>query len=378
MIINSILDNDFYKFTMMHAARESYPDAKVTYKFTNRNPADTFSPQFLEKLKRRIKELENLALTENEWKWAQSVQLLPLEFWDYLRTFRYRADYVNCKLSPSGQLDLVITGPWHETILFEVPLLALISQTYFEDIPVSVDLIAYKEKTYRKGLILSENHCLFTEFGTRRRRSYEVQKAVIEAFMSLPQSGAQQSTYLGTSNVLFSKMYNTPPVGTMAHEWIMAHAGMFGVKGANTKALEVWLKVFEDKYTIALTDTYTRETFFEEFTPLLALKYSGIRQDSGDPITFIDQALQFYGSVKIDPINKKVVFSDNLTTERVLKIHKQINGRFEALYGIGTNFTNDVPESPALNMVIKLSSINGEPVYKTTDSKLKSSNPNSG
>lgn len=359
----------------MHAAREVYPNAKVTYKFTKRVPLDssTFTKRFLEKLKARIKELESLSLSDEEWKWAKSQQLLPTEFWDYLRTFRYKADYVDVKLSEDGQLELTIAGPWHETILFEVPLLALISETYFEDIPIKVDLKDYKERTYQKGLILSENQCLFTEFGTRRRRSYEVQQVAIEAFMSLPQSGSQKSSYIGTSNVLFSKMYGTPPIGTMAHEWIMAHAGMFGVKGSNAKALEVWLKVFGDEYTIALTDTYTRETFFEEFTPELAAKYSGLRQDSGDPLTFVEQALEFYRSIGINAKDKKVVFSDNLNTERVLEIHKKVNKRFIPIYGIGTNFTNDVIGSPPINMVIKMSSINGKPVYKLTDSKLKAS-----
>ncbi len=358
---------------MMHAAWITYPEAKVTYKFTNRRPSDTFTPKFVEKLKLRIQELGNLVLTDEEWEWAQSVQLLPSSFWEYLKTFRYNPDYVSCGLTDSGQLDLCIAGPWHETILFEVPLLAIISQTYFEDVPVVVNITSYKEKTYGKGLILSENHCPFTEFGTRRRRSYDIQKIAIEAFMSLPKNGLQRSTYVGTSNVFFSKTYGTPPIGTMAHEWIMAHAGMFGVKGSNAKALEVWLKVFGDKYTIALTDTYTRETFFEEFTSVLAATYSGIRQDSGDPLSFVDQALAFYDSVGIDPKQKKVVFSDNLTVERVLKIQERVKNRFIPLYGIGTNFTNDVEGSPSLNMVIKMSSINGRSVYKLTDSALKAS-----
>lgn len=359
---------------MMHAARQIYPDAIVSYKFINRSPSNTFSAQFLKKLKVRIKELENLSLSDDEFHWAKSLKLLPDEFWNYLKTFRYNTNTIDCKLSSSGQLDLTIAGPWHETILFEVPLLALISQTYFEDVPPTIDLNAYKEKTYLKGLKLSENHCVFTEFGTRRRRSFEIQQTAIEAFMSLPQSGPQKSTYIGTSNVLFSKIYNTPPIGTMAHEWIMAHAGMFEVKGSNTKALTVWLDVFGTEYTIALTDTYTRETFFQEFTPVLAIAYAGIRQDSGDPISFVDQALEFYRSANIDPKNKKVIFSDSLTVDRVLEIHKRVNQQFMPIYGIGTHFTNDIPESPALNMVIKMASINGTPVYKLTDSKLKAVN----
>lgn len=370
MVINSILDNDFYKFTMMHAVWVKYPKTHVTYKFINRSPTDTFTEEFIKKLQIHINELKNLYLTEEEYNWAHSLSLLPPEFWDYLKTFRYNPDYIDCRLNKDNQLELEIAGPWHETILFEVPLLALISQTYFED-KNPIDLKAYKQKTYEKGLKLSENGCLFTEFGTRRRRSYDVQQVVIEAFMNLPKIGENQSTYIGTSNVHFSRIYGTPPIGTMAHEWIMGHAGMFGVAGSNAIALDVWLEVFGNKYLIALTDTYTRETFFKEFTEKLAKQYSGIRQDSGDPLTFVDQAIEFYDQFNINPKNKEVVFSDNLTVNRVLEIEKKVNKRFKSIYGIGTHFTNDVSDSKALNIVIKLASINKQSVFKLTDAKDK-------
>lgn len=371
MIINSILDNDFYKFTMMHAAWVKYPKAKVTYKFINRTPTDRFTNEFLKKLVARIKDLERLYLTEEEFQWARTLNLLPAEYWDYLRTFRYDANCVECHLDACEQLELKVSGLWHETILFEVPLLALISETYFEDSKVTVDLEAYKKKTYDKGLKLSQQGCLFSEFGTRRRRSYAVQKVVIEALMSLPKEGTGKSSYIGTSNVHFSKIYGTPPIGTMAHEWIMAHAGMYGVKGSNTKALDVWLEVFHDKYMVALTDTYTREAFFKEFTQKLATSYSGIRQDSGDPISFVEQAVEFYNHFNIDPQKKQVVFSDNLTVDKVLDINSHVAKRFIDVYGIGTNLTNDVPGSPSLNMVIKLASIEGKPVFKLTDASDK-------
>lgn len=370
MIINSILDNDFYKFTMMHAVWAKYPEAYVTYKFINRSPADTFTEPFLEKLKIRIKELEAINLTEEEFKWTQSLDLLPLKYWEYLKTFRYNSNFVKCQLSKKGELELQISGPWSETILFEVPLLALISQTYFED-KGPIDLNDYKQRTLQKGIKLSKHGCLFSEFGTRRRRSYDVQETAIEALMELPKAGDCKSTYIGTSNVHFSKIYNTPPIGTMAHEWIMGHAGMFGVEGANRKALEVWLEVFPSKYLIGLTDTYTRETFFKELTEKLAKTYSGIRQDSGDPLSFIDQAIEFYNQYNIDPKTKEVVFSDNLNVERVLEIESRVNKRFKSIYGIGTNFTNDVIGSKSLNIVIKLASINGQSVFKLTDARDK-------
>jgi len=371
MVINSLLDNDFYKFTMMHAVREKYPEAEASYAFINRTPSDKFPENFLDKLAPRIKELENLGLTDEELSWLKKLNLLPNDYLGGLKNFRFNAQYVDCKLDKDNQLVLSVKGPWYETILFEVPLLSLITHTYYENDPV--DLKKYYELTKHKGLKLSEAGCIFTDFGTRRRRSYDVQKTALQAFVDLPKEGPQKSTYAGTSNVHFSQYFGTPPIGTMAHEWIMAHAGMFGVKGANYKAMKAWHEVYGEKFSIALTDTYTSNLFFEEFTKGQAKEYSGIRQDSGDPFIFTDRALEFYKKLGIDPSTKKIVYSDNLTYEKAIEIEKYANKRIQPFYGIGTHFTNNMGEKKPLNIVIKMNGINNTPVYKLTDSASKAS-----
>ena len=378
MIINSLLDNDFYKFTMMHAVREKYPDAQVRYEFINRDPAFTFTEDFLERIQVRIQELKNLRLTEEEYAWLQTLDILPKTFLDFLKDFRCNPDYIHCELDKEKQLKLLIEGPWHETILFEVPVLAIISQTYFETIDTNWDhsLEHYAQRTREKGIALSKAGCVFTDFGTRRRRSFDLQETVIDAFESLEASDECESTYRGTSNVHFSRLTGRMPIGTMAHEWIMAHAGMFGIDGANVHSMQAWYDVFKGKIAIGLTDTYTTDLFFKEFSPELAKAYSGVRQDSGDPLEFTDKAVAFYKNLGINPKTKKAVYSDSLDLEKAVKIQKYAENKIIPLYGIGTFFTNDFEAGKALNIVIKLFAINNTPVFKITDHHFKESGDN--
>lgn len=369
MIINSLLDNDFYKLTMMHAVRTKYPESVGSFAFINRTLSDKFPKDFIEKLQSGIRDLEKLQLTDSEYTWLKTLKLFPDSFLDALKKFRYNTDYVTCKLDKENQLVLNVKGPWVETILFEVPLLALITDTFYKDKPL--DEKKYYELSYQKGLRLSEAGCVFTDFGTRRRRSYDIQKVALQAFMDLPKDEPQKSSYIGTSNIHFSRIFGTTPIGTMAHEWIMGHAGMFGVENANCTAMQDWLDVYRERFSIALTDTYTSEAFFKEFTTEQAKRFHGLRQDSGNPLEFTDKALKFYKNLGIDATKKKIVYSDNLTWQKAIEIQKYAQGKIIPLFGIGTHFTNDQGGIPPLNIVIKMNEINGVPVYKLTDSKSK-------
>lgn len=365
-MITSILDNDFYKFTMMHAVSELYPDAEVVYEFVNRNSGQKFTIEFLDLIKERIHNLDNIHLTQIEYDYLKTLKIFPDYFLSLLKDFRFDSSQVDCKISPEGELHITLQGRWQNTILYEVPILAIISETYFETVEKdwNHNTEDYFKKTLAKGEELSQAGARFTDFGTRRRRSYSIQRAVIEAFASIPKD---HSTYIGTSNVHFSRLFNTPPIGTMAHEWIMGHAGMIGIEKANECAMSAWFKTFGTDLSIALTDTYTSTLFFKQFTPELAKQFSGIRQDSGDPIEFIDHAVAFYKDNNIDPTQKKIVFSDSLDTERAIKIHNYAKDKVLPLFGIGTFFTNDFASSKSLNIVMKLFSINGKEVAKTTD-----------
>lgn len=373
MIIQSLLDNDFYKFTMMEAVQAKYGAAITRYQFINRDLSFTFTPDFLKQLQKNLSALADLQLTAEEYTWLKQNNLFSPKYLESLKNFRLNPAYIQASLE-NQQLILTIEGPWFDTILFEVPVLAIITQTYYETIQTSWDhdLEHYKQKSLEKGRQLSLAKCVYSDFGTRRRRSYKIQETALRALLS---TDKDINTFAGTSNVHFARILNTHPIGTMAHEWIMGHAGMFGIENAHITALQAWLDVHHKKYAIALTDTYTSDLFFKDFTPELAHAYDGLRQDSGDPFEFTDKAIKRYKELGIYPLTKKIVYSDGLSIEKAIKIQQYTQSKVIPRYGIGTCLTNDFNHKNSLNIVIKLFSINSIPVAKVTDSPNKASGP---
>jgi nicotinate phosphoribosyltransferase len=368
-IPNSLLDNDLYKFTMMQAVWETHPEALVEYQFINRRISNTFSVESLLRIKERIKNLCQARLTNEELKFLGNLPFIKPEFIEFLRNFQLREDTVHAFLNEAGHLNIHIKGLWVDTILWEMPLMGIVSETYFEveDTNWIANLDEYYERTLVKGQRLTEAECEFMEFGSRRRRSFHIQDTVVKAF-STPEIECA-----GTSNVYLAMKHGLKPLGTMAHEWIMGFAGIYGVENANKKALEAWRQVYGDQLGVALTDTYTTDLFFKDIKGELARLWETLRHDSECPFEFGQKVLDFYKKEKIETTKKKIVFSDSLNVDKAIDIEKFIAKRTRTNYGIGTHFTNDFPGSAALNIVIKLYSINGVLVAKISDNPAKAS-----
>jgi nicotinate phosphoribosyltransferase len=248
-----------------------------------------------------------------------------------------------------GKLTVRITGKWASTILWEVPLMAIISEVYFKmsgHRPVSE--LQRRERNINKAKIFSENRIKFADFGTRRRFSAANHEQVIIDLVS-----QAEQNLLGTSNVHFAQQFDLRPVGTVAHEWFMFNGALHGYQRANPSALQTWFKVYQGDLGIALTDTYTTDFFLSTFLYDDAKRHAGVRQDSGEPFSFTDKIVQHYKRLDIDPLTKTIVFSDGLNAEKAVQIHQYCRGRIQDVYGIGTTLTNDVGCSP-LNMVIKM------------------------
>lgn len=366
--MKTLLDNDLYKFTMMQAVWLTQPNAQVRYQFINRRNLDEFTPECVDLIQQRVHDLCACKLTAEELAFLGQLDFIKPEFLKFLEGFQLREDDVKIRFE-EGQLVLWVEGTWVNTILWEVPLMAIISQSYFEAVDTDwvADLDAYYEKTLIKGQRLTDAKCKYIDFGTRRRRSYETQDAVVRAF------NHETVECAGTSNVHFAMKHGMTPVGTMAHEWIMGHAGIYGVEDANQAALRAWRDVYGDNLGVALTDTYTTELFFNDISGELAENYRAVRHDSECPIEFVDKVLGFYEAEGIDAKNKGIVFSDSLSVDKAIEIQNYVAGRTQASYGIGTHFTNHFENSPALNIVIKLYEINGTKVAKISDNPTKAS-----
>jgi len=360
----SILDTDLYKLTMQQAALSLYPDAVAEYRFINRRPTDVFEEGFAKFVQEEIREFAHLRLTDAEFAWLSQFRFFTPAYLQYLKNFRYDPYQVTVTDDSPDRLSISIKGKWHETILWEVPLMALVSEFHFRNKVPKVQGNHQQEKAYEKGQRLADAGALFADFGTRRRRGLWTQDVVVREL-------AKAKTFVGTSNVHLAHECDLRPIGTMAHEWIQAHSVLCGLRHANRYALDAWTTVYDTELGIALTDTYGTKAFFNDFSPHHCRTWDGLRHDSGCPLAFTDAVVDHYNHNGIDPTTKTIVFSDGLNVDKAIEIKRYCDDKgIKCSFGIGTHFTNDFP-TPALNIVIKLVGLNGVPVVKLSDVKTK-------
>ena len=363
-MIKSILDNDLYKFTMQNAVMKLYPHSKVKYIFINRGD-DNFPKNFKTKLEEKINSLSKLQLTLEEEKFLKKTcYFLDPVYIDFLKGYRY--DSKEVKITQRGKkLSIEIEGYWYRTILWEVPLLALISELYFEinnfQIPSDKKL---ENINIAKAKKFEKLKVSFADFGTRRRYSFENHFRVVK---TLKENCSK--TFIGTSNVYLAYKLKLTPIGTQAHEWFMFHAAKYGFKMANSTALGRWVDIYHGNLGIALSDTFTTEAFLESFDTMHAKLFDGVRQDSGDPVEFANLMVNHYKKLRINPKLKTIVFSDSLNLEKVKKIEKKVKDKINTSYGIGTYLSNDIPGIKPLNIVIKM--IAAAPYGDDWDSTIK-------
>lgn len=350
----SILDTDLYKFTVSYAYMKMFPNAECTFTFKDRNNIKR-SEEFLNAFKNKIRQYELVHLTDEEYNWLttnDSISFIPPHYWEWLKSFRYDISKMNIRLDEHGVLCVDVTDKCYKASLYEIPVLFSIPEV--NNAGKDIDWKLTIDKLKEKVKLANDNNMMFSEFGTRRRFSYDVQDKIIGYLKD------NAKTCVGTSNVHFAMKYNMRPCGTHPHEWFMFHGAQFGYKNANYFALENWVNVYDGDLGIALSDTYTSDIFFKNFSLKQAKLFDGIRQDSGDEYEFVDKAIAFYNSKHIDPLTKTIIFSNALDFPKALKIKQYGEGKIKASFGIGTNLTCDIyaPDGTkydAENIVMKMS-----------------------
>lgn len=364
----SMLNNDLYKYTMQQAVLHHFPSTDVEYKFICRTKDTNLLP-LKEKIERKIDLLCESRFTKEELDYLRSIRFLKKDYIDILEDFTLKRRFVNV-YEEDGKLQISVKGNWFQCILFEVPLLAIVSEVYCSSRIRSPDaLVEGRIRLQDKIDLLSrqDKPFFFADFGTRRRFSYAWQTEVVETLHR-----AFPKNFIGTSNVALAKKYNIRPIGTMAHEWIQAGQGLNKVQLIDSQKFmfEKWSAEYRGDLGIALTDTIGIKAFTKDFDMYLGKLYDGCRHDSGDPFTWGNSIIEHYKSLGIDPMTKSAVFSDNLNFERALEIDEYFRNKIKVSFGIGTNLTNDVSIKP-LSIVIKLVKVNGNPVAKISDEPEK-------
>lgn len=356
-IITHFTDDDLYKFTMCCAVIDNYPRAQVKYTFIDRD-ATVYPPGFAEELRAQVKMLESVVITDEEIEFMKRrCPYIPFWFYNFLKGFRYNSEWVHIAQDSEGHLSIEIEGCWSNTILLEVKLLAIVSELYYmmTGEESCIDLDDYYHRSYHKAARMIEASCIFSDFGTRRRASFTVQDTVVRAMSDCQrENGTLPGRFIGTSNVYFAMKYDLTPIGTMAHEFVCAIAGMYGPQMANHIAMRAWSITYRGALGTFLFDTYGWNIFSLNFSEDFANMFKGLRVDSGDNHEELMKIVDKYKSLGIDPRSKQVVFSNALDVDRAIEINKYASPLCQPSFGIGTHFTNDIEGIRPRNIVIKL------------------------
>ncbi|QOV77607.1 nicotinate phosphoribosyltransferase [Enterobacter asburiae] len=368
-VLHTLLDTDAYKLHMQQAVFHHYYDVHVAAEFRCRG--DDLLGIYADAIREQVDAMQHLTLQDEEFQWLSGLPFFKADYLNWLRDFRYKPEQVTVT-NENGKLDIRLEGPWREVIMWEVPLLAVISELAHRyrspEKGVEQAVAALENKlaafsTLTEGLDMSRFRLM--DFGTRRRFSRDVQEAIVKRLQ-------QEPWFVGTSNYDLARRLSLTPMGTQAHEWFQAHQQISpDLANSQRAALAAWLEEYPNQLGIALTDCITMDAFLRDFGPEFAERYQGLRHDSGDPVEWGEKAIAHYEKLGIDPMSKVLVFSDNLDLAKAVDLYRHFNTRVNLSFGIGTRLTCDIPQVKPLNIVIKLVECNGKPVAKLSDSPGK-------
>ncbi|HEY8879100.1 MAG TPA: nicotinate phosphoribosyltransferase [Roseateles sp.] len=374
-VITSLLDTDLYKFTMWQTLLHRHPQTQAEYRFVCRNQPGYPLAELKADVERELEALCSLSFRADELAYVKGLRFIKSDFVDFLRIFKFQRDFVEVT-TEGEQLHIVARGPQVHVMGFEIPVLAIVNELYFRRLD-SAEVRAEGQRRLNAKIAKLQAFAaeprpqrhpfdLF-DFGLRRRFSGAWQREVVTQLRdALPQH------FKGSSNVLLAKELGLVPIGTMAHEYLQTYQalGTVRLRDHQKAALEDWVQEYRGDLGTALTDVVGMDAFLADFDLYFAKLFDGLRHDSGDPVVWGEKALAHYAKLRIDPHTKRLVFSDGLTVTKAIELYRHFADRVQLGFGIGTHLSNDLGLTP-LNIVMKLTHANGQPVAKLSDSPGK-------
>lgn len=365
-IVTHFTDTDMYQFTCQYYILHTYPRAEVRYSFFDRNYT-RYPKGFAELLQEQINGMKDVIITEEEIEFMKKkIYFLPEWYYNFLRGFRFNPSEVHIFQDLDGYLSIMIEGKWYSTIMWEMPILSTISELMhiLKGDMKRVDMDDVYREAYAKGVEAFTDGLLLSDMGTRRRFSFDVQRNVINALknadIEIKKTPHYNGKFVGTSNVWFAKEFDLTPIGTMSHQICSFEECVSGVFECNYQVMKKWSDVYDGDLGIFLPDCFGSKVFLSNFSKKMAKMFDGIRIDSGDEKEETEKMIKKYQSLGIDPTTKSIVYSNALTIDKAVELHKWLGGRMKDSYGIGTHLCADVANMetkekfPYSNIVIKL------------------------
>lgn len=364
-IIQHFTDNDAYTFSCQYFILQKYPRAEVEYSFFDRNRT-RYPEGFADLLREQISYMPTVMITPMEIEFMQQkMYYLPKWYFTFLRGYRFNPHEVSVSQDEEGHLDISVRGKWYSTIMWEMPVLSIISELmhYLRGDVAHYDPQKEKERTIGKTKEILMNGLVLSDMGTRRRFSFDHQDMIIRTMKEVFNEGGYQDgdvfhpwtgAFAGTSNVYFAYKHNLTPIGTMSHQLIQFEENVSGVFECNFNVMKKFSDVYDGDNGIYLYDCFGDKVFFNNLSKRMAMMFTGLRVDSGVEEEQTEKIIAKYKSLGIDPRTKSVVYSNGLNIKRAIEIHKFVNGRVKDSYGIGTFLSCDIENVEPMNIVLKL------------------------
>ncbi len=380
-IIQSLLDIDFYKFTMGQLIFMKHPDVPVLFSSKNRTKGVNLREHIdMGELREQLEHVRSLSFSNSDLHYLRGTneygeRMFKEPYLDFLRKLRMPSFDLRIN---NTDFRVDFPGPWSEATYWETIALSIMNELYYRSIENGLTTFE-RETHYAQGItrlaekvrkVKAHGRILFSEFGTRRRYSRKWQEHVVEIL----RDEIPAHLFRGTSNTYLANKLGILPMGSNAHELPMAYSGIYHLLDEGPRLLisqGIVLKDWEELYglglSIALSDTFGSDYFCEKiFTQKQYENWKGFRQDSGDPIEYGEKRIADYHDNDVDPSKKMILFSDGLDVDRIIEIHDHFEGRIISTFGWGTDLTNDLGFKP-LSLVVKVTEAAGQKVVKLSD-----------
>ena len=130
-IITSLLEQDFYKFTMGQLVLHQLPTVNVRVEFRLRTPGVDLRP-LIPAIDEQLDHLCTLRFADEEIAYLRGIRFLASDFCDYLKRLWLYREQVHVEADPTkrGGVAIWAEGPWRDVIWFEIPVLAIVQELY--------------------------------------------------------------------------------------------------------------------------------------------------------------------------------------------------------------------------------------------------------
>ncbi len=390
--VQSLMENDFYKFTMGQWIHKYYPDVVVTFKVIIRDKkVRLFEFVDREDLERAFDHLRSLRFRRTDLYYLRGIDLYEKymfkeEFLQFLWNFQLPPYQIT---QSDGVTEISFTGKWCEVSQWETLALPLIMELYYRGVMKRLSSFAidslFEVLDHRlvSNLYRIRNFSspiTFADFSLRRRFLHLWQKHAVKTAVKV-----LGNKFVGTSNTWMAFNQDLVPIGTNAHEMPMVAVALQNhpddMISTQYDILRKWEEMYGQAMRIMLPDTYGSEQFYRN-APEFLKNWRGQRQDSGDPIVEGERYKAWLRSHGIDPKTKISIFSDGLNVPEMERLASHFNGNHLYTFGWGTLFANDtegvVPGNEDMrpfSIVCKVVGANGRPCVKLSNNPNKATGP---